>query len=289
MQALRHLTILVALATFGSGMTASTVAADQGNRAQNNNGRRMRFQGMDRDGDGVITRTEWRGSIQSFRQHDRNNDGVLSGNEVWVPSGQQDPFFGDRNVDQRSLTTAFRRADLNNDGVIDRDEWYGDLATFERVDRNNDGRINRSEFLGEGTVGEGTVGTSGFATFNELDRNGNGVVTANEWIGTRADFNILDTDNDGVVTRAEYQAQRDDANTRSPAYRAGLTRGLAEGKQAGYEDRTINGGRWDLEGQRELEQADSGYTTAVGSRAEYQAGYRAGFRRGYREGFGPRQ
>ncbi len=67
-----------------------------------------------------------------------------------------------------------------------------------------------------------------------------------------------------------------------------MTRGLAEGKQAGYEDRTINGGRWDLDGQRELEQADSGYTTAVGSRAEYQAGYRAGFRRGYREGFGPR-
>ena len=279
MQALQRVAFIAALAVFGSDITAGAAVADQGNRGQNNSGRRMRFQGMDRDGDGVITRTEWRGNAQSFRRQDLNGDGVLSGDEVWLPAGQEDPLFGDRNIDQRSLTASFRRADFNNDGVIDRNEWYGDLATFDRVDRNNDGRINRSEFLGEGTVG-----TSGSATFNELDRNGNGVITANEWIGTRAEFNNIDGDNDGVITRNEYQSERE--TNRSPAYRAGLTRGLAEGKQAGQEDRTINGGRWDLEGQRELENADSGYTTAVGSREEYQAGYRAGFRQGYRDGFG---
>jgi Ca2+-binding EF-hand superfamily protein len=280
MRALRHIALLVGL-TAGLGMSAQVAAADQNPRAQNNNGQRMRFRGMDRDGDGVITRTEWRGSIQAFRQHDRNGDGVLSGDEVWVPANQQDPFFGDRNIDERGLVAAFRRADVNNDGVIDRGEWYGDVNTFERVDRNDDGRINRTEFLGEG---EDAVGTSGGASFDELDRNINGVITPNEWIGTRADFNALDRDDDGVISRAEYQNEQN--NTRSAAYRAGLTRGLAEGKQAGYEDRTINGGRWDLEGQRELEQADSGYTSAVGSREEYQAGYRVGFRRGYREGFG---
>ena len=70
----------------------------------------------------MITRTEWRGSIQAFRQHDRNGDGVLSGDEVWVPANQQDPFFGDRNIDQRGLVAAFRRADVNNDGAIDRGE-----------------------------------------------------------------------------------------------------------------------------------------------------------------------
>ena len=283
MRALRHVALLVVLAA-GFGVSAHVAAADQTRRAQNNNGQRMRFQGMDRDGDGVITRSEWRGSTQAFRQHDRNGDGVLSGDEVWVPANQQDPFFGDRNIDERGLNAAFRRADVNNDGVIDRGEWSGDVNTFERVDRNNDGRINRTEFLGEA---EDVVGTSGRASFDELDRNNNGVITANEWIGTRADFNAFDTDNDGVISRAEYRNdQYNQNNTRSAAYRAGLTRGLAEGKQAGYEDRTINGGRWDLEGQRELEQADSGYTPSVGSREEYQAGYRVGFRRGYRDGFG---
>ena len=53
-------------------------------------------------------------------------------------------------------------------------------------------------------------------------------------------------------------------------------------------NRTVNGGKWDLEGQRELEQADAGYETRLGRREDYQAGFRAGFRRGYTEGFGPR-
>lgn len=41
-----------------------------------------RFRGLDRNGDCMITRDEWRGSDTSFRQHDWNGDGVLSGDEV---------------------------------------------------------------------------------------------------------------------------------------------------------------------------------------------------------------
>ena len=41
-----------------------------------------RFRGMDRNRDGVITRAEWRGSAQSFRNHDWNGDGRLSGDEI---------------------------------------------------------------------------------------------------------------------------------------------------------------------------------------------------------------
>ena len=43
---------------------------------------RMRFRGMDRNNDGVITRDEWRGSAQAFADNDWNGDGVLSGEEV---------------------------------------------------------------------------------------------------------------------------------------------------------------------------------------------------------------
>jgi len=42
----------------------------------------MRFRGLDRDHNGRITRAEWRGNDVSFRVHDWNGDGVLSGNEV---------------------------------------------------------------------------------------------------------------------------------------------------------------------------------------------------------------
>ena len=37
---------------------------------------------MDKDRDGVVTRAEWQGSEESFRKHDTNADGVLSGGEV---------------------------------------------------------------------------------------------------------------------------------------------------------------------------------------------------------------
>ena len=238
---------------------------------QDSSGRQMRFRNMDTDGDGVITRAEWRGSLQAFQQEDTNNDNVLSGAEIWGDGGQGSG---------QDLNQIFDRADRNNDRVLSRDEWYGDLQTFERLDRNDDGRVSLSEFVGDQV--EGTSGTR--ESFNTLDRNNNGVLTVSEWNGDRAEFDELDTDNDGVISRAEYRQ----GQNRTPAWRAGYQRGLAEGRQAGREDKTINGGRWDLEGQRELEQADSGYSSSVGPREEYQDGYRAGFRRGYALGFGPR-
>jgi hypothetical protein len=45
-------------------------------------GEHIKYRGMDRNSDGVITRGEWRGNGNSFRRHDYNNDGVLSGREV---------------------------------------------------------------------------------------------------------------------------------------------------------------------------------------------------------------
>jgi hypothetical protein len=47
----------------------------------NDNGS-IKHRGMDRNGDGIISRREWRGNDVSFDQHDRNGDGILSGDEV---------------------------------------------------------------------------------------------------------------------------------------------------------------------------------------------------------------
>lgn len=44
----------------------------------------MRFKEMDANGDGVITRAEWRGNRRSFDQHDWNGDGRLAGEEVRI-------------------------------------------------------------------------------------------------------------------------------------------------------------------------------------------------------------
>lgn len=49
---------------------------------------RMRFRGLDTNGDGRIARREWRGNAVSFRNHDWNGDGILAGAEV-APAGRK--------------------------------------------------------------------------------------------------------------------------------------------------------------------------------------------------------
>jgi Ca2+-binding EF-hand superfamily protein len=271
----RHIAFVFLIA----GCSWSTAAATGYAAAQRDSGqtavreRQMRFREMDRNGDGVITRAEWRGTAQSFREYDTNHDGVLSGDEMWLDR--------DRRTNPEA---AFNRADRNNDGVLTRAEWPDNRDSFDVADINNDGVITLAEYLDDGREGEWRGGDS----FSSLDRNGNGVITRSEWTGRPDDFRALDTDGDGVLTEGEYEYRQGRTNTESPAYRAGRERGLTDGRQAGREDRTINGGKWDLDGQRELETADAGYNPVVGSHEDYQAGYRAGFRIGYREGFGPR-
>jgi Ca2+-binding EF-hand superfamily protein len=203
---------------------------------EQNDTRQMRFRGMDTDNDGVITRDEWRGSDESFRQHDTNHDGVLSGREVWVPAAREQVTAQDRTRREERIAR-FNRLDINGDGRVGLREWTGSRASFDQIDRNRDGVLSRNEFV------EFT-----------LDRPA------------------------GSAT----------PQTETGVYKAGYQKGLEEGRQAGREDKNVNGGKWDLEGQRELEQADSGYRNELGMRSDYQAGYRAGFRIGYREGFGPR-
>jgi Ca2+-binding EF-hand superfamily protein len=294
----------------------------------------VRFQGMDVNNDGVITRREWRGNDRSFRNHDWNNDGVLSGDEV-RPGARRETPWDDRDIEASIAREddwtdeRLRELDHNRDGRLSRSEWHADTELFSRIDRNRDNVISANEFKGgedddrEDRFADLDTNRDGRLTRNEwhgsvavfdaLDGNRDGVLTRAEAIGTGADatdeFRSVDVNNDGAITRNEWHwnaaaFERLDANRdgrlsrqewdnssatvlpqQTSAYRAGYERGRQDGVQAGREDKPRG---WDLEGQRELEQADAGYQASMGNRAEYQAGYRTGFRRGYREGFGPR-
>lgn len=105
----------------------------------------MRFQGLDRNKDGRITRNEWRGNDQSFANEDCNRDGVLSGNEV--RSGARRP---DDLLSSARSEASFRDQDRNNNGFITRNEWGGDRQAFDRLDANRNGSLSRDEFLGAG-------------------------------------------------------------------------------------------------------------------------------------------
>ena len=303
-------------------------------RAQSSN---SRFEGMDRNRDGVISRSEWRGSDESFRRHDWNGDGQLSGEEVWANGrrgwrqGGDDDFGNGRDPELADWTPAtFARLDRDHDDRISSTEWIYDWETFRRIDRNRDGNVSRREFLGEDAAQDDDREDR----FDALDVNRDGRIVRNEWHGSRDAFEWLDRNGDGVLSRDEVvgeteagrtlfdrldidrnsritlnewrwskasfdsrdrdrngSLERDELNDvtapRGDAYLKGRERGLTDGREAGRQDKTRRN-RWDLDGQRELEQADAGYQASMGSRADYQAGYREAFREAYAQGFGPR-
>jgi hypothetical protein len=233
--------------------TASPMPQDNGRQSNQRKGESSRFLSMDRNRDGVITRDEWRGSDQSFREHDWNGDGVLSGDEL-------------RPGARRSATSA------SNDPGNRQSAAYRagyDRGTLEgRQAGREDKTHNRWDLDGQRELEQADSGYS-----SQLG------LRSEYQAGYRAGFRQAYADGFGRPSASN--------DTRSHAYRAGLERGLIEGREAGRQDK-MRRNRWDLEGQRELEQADSGYTPAMGPRVDYQAGYREGFRRAYAEGFGPR-
>jgi hypothetical protein len=51
-------------------------------QGQGASGDLMRFQGLDKNRDGIITRSEWQGDDRAFANHDWDGNGFLSGDEV---------------------------------------------------------------------------------------------------------------------------------------------------------------------------------------------------------------
>ena len=219
------------------------------------------FRSIDRDNNGRVTAAEWFYARETFRRIDHNGDN-------WISEAE---FLGDQTVDDDAEDT-FEYLDTNNDGRVVRTEWHGTRARFNALDANNDGVLTRAEAMGTEAPAD---------LFEAIDANNDSMIARTEWRWSTSSFDIRDSNRDGRLSRDEFVGI---TSNRTAAYRSGYDRGLSEGRAAGREDRVRNQG-WDLEGQRELVRADSGYQTSMGPREEYQAGYREGFRRGYREGW----
>ena len=95
------------------------------------------FDRIDTDGDGVISRAEFR-KVRAARwtQIDRNGDGYL---------GEDDfPGFAARRA--RAQLAEIAHLDANRDGRISQGEFLdGPLPLFEQTDRNSDGVLTPTE------------------------------------------------------------------------------------------------------------------------------------------------
>jgi hypothetical protein len=156
---------------------------------------------MDRNNDGSITQDEWQGSRQSFRTHDWNGDGILSGNEMRNDQFRQGRTIDDENFDREDR---FEYLDANNNGRIELREWHASDQAFHQLDRNGDNYLSRAELAGE----SGAVATSGSGNLVYVDAN-------QRWTDTGIDVQAGQT----VVVDAQGSVQlSDNANdTATPA------------------------------------------------------------------------
>ena len=85
---------------------------------------------LDRNGDGAISRSEWRGEPALFTRLDRNRDGLLSRLDNHV---------------QKRVRQRFHGLDRNRDGIVTRAEWNGNSRSFRLKDINRDGMLSGTE------------------------------------------------------------------------------------------------------------------------------------------------
>jgi len=146
----------------------------------------------DSNGDGTISRNEWRGSLRDFSDLDVNHDGILSGNEV---PGSRRNGSRDWGTRSRSADTDARvgRLDQNASGRIEGYEWPYNSEVFHQLDTDRDSVLSPRELKSITSVG-----------LEKLDKNRDGRLDTNEWPGGYADFERLDQNRDGKIAASEY-------------------------------------------------------------------------------------
>jgi len=148
------------------------------------------FQKSDKDGDGLVDRSEWKdeyGGDEAFDAYDLNGDGTMDQAEF---------------AHARETEGTLRELDADGDGKISREEWiamYGNAVGYDEYDLDGDGIIDANEFR---------KAKSAEFEFGRLDKDGDGVVSLEEWIakyGSADGFYEMDLDGDGMIDAAEFR------------------------------------------------------------------------------------
>jgi Ca2+-binding EF-hand superfamily protein len=183
---------------------AAVLAAPVAAMAQLSAAREQTFRERDKNHDGVLTLEEYGGHPGNFHAMDANGDGVLSRDEFVnrYRGGNENapPVSTGPLVEAPVLRDTFAKMDENRDNVITLSEWRAELApaSFARLDRNHDGAVTRDEFANPLPL------NSAEARFGDRDLNGNGIIERNEWRGEALAFDVVDRNRDNRITVDEY-------------------------------------------------------------------------------------
>ncbi|MFN7946396.1 MAG: EF-hand domain-containing protein [Blastocatellia bacterium] len=123
--------VLYTIGAFLAALLSVTAFAQPGQQQRNPE---KRFQRLDRNQDGKISRDEWPGNPRAFDRLDTSQDGFLTRDELAAARPRHRP--GAR---------LLMEMDKNHDNQISRDEWTRRPKAFDRLDLNHDGVITREE------------------------------------------------------------------------------------------------------------------------------------------------
>jgi hypothetical protein len=112
-------------------MSAHGAAAVSGAGSANE----TQFVQLDANSDGFITLGEWKGGRLTFDSLDRDGDSVLTRTEFFV-----------REQRYRSREERFRDLDADRDGRVSAREWKWGPETLAVLDHDHDGFLTRREF-----------------------------------------------------------------------------------------------------------------------------------------------
>jgi Ca2+-binding EF-hand superfamily protein len=95
----------------------------------------VQFVQLDADSDGFVAQSEWTGGAETFGSLDRDGDAVITRTEFFT-----------RGTRYKSREESFRDLDADKDGRVSASEWKWGEQAMSVLDRNGDGFLSRQEF-----------------------------------------------------------------------------------------------------------------------------------------------